>query len=490
MKYEVVVVGGGVSGMTAALIFAKRGASVALVEQDTQLAPVLRGFRRKGTYFDTGLHYTGGLGLDGPLLRYFNHLGVASDLTFEPFPEDGFDEIRFRDSGQAFIQPVGRECCEQALQEAFPGNESAISAYFLEIDKEWVGSSYLNLERPFPKEPFSLERDDRTLLGFLDEMTDDERLKAVLSAHTLLYGVPPERALLRTHAQVAGSYIDSVHGVQGGGLAVVKGYQRQLKAFGVDICCGHGVQRVTLSASGDFSGVELESGQILEAEQCVYTASPPCLMDMLPESAVRPGYRKRIRGVRDSHSAFMAFGKLKETPAFLQKRNLLQFGTSDAHAMYSVSGQLVDSPLFVGKAESDGSVVIMWPTPALEDTTWAGMKGKRGGVYARYKVDMLEKCLEALAENCPEIAGQLSVVDFATPCTFKDYGCSPSGAIYGVEHSQGQYPILPMTKIKGLHLAGQSVVAPGVLGAVISAYVACGMVFGQDELRKEVLACN
>nr|WP_287410812.1 FAD-dependent oxidoreductase [Pseudodesulfovibrio sp.] len=490
MKYEVVVVGGGVSGMTAALIFAKQGASVALVEQDAQLAPILRGFRRKGTYYDTGLHYTGGLGSDGPLVRYFNHLGVASELSFESFPEDGFDEIRFRDSGQRFLQPAGKNRYKQALQEEFPGDESAISAYFREIDKEWEESSYLNLERPFSEDAFSLERDDRTLLSFLDSLTDDEGLKAVLSAHTLLYGVPPERALLRTHAQVAGSYINSVHSVQGGGQAVVKGYQRQLKAFGVDVYCGRGVRKLDLDVSGDFSGVELEGGQKLEAKQCVYTASPPCLMDMLPESAMRPGYRKRIRRLRNSHSAFMVFGKLKEAPAFLLKRNLLQFNSSGTRAMYSVSGHLVDSPFFIGKAEADGSVVIMCPAPALGDTAWADVNGKRSDAYAQYKAGMLDELLAALAKNCPEIAGQLSVVDFATPCTFKDYGCSPAGAIYGVEHSQGQYPVLPMTKIKGLFLAGQSVVAPGVLGAVISAYVACGMVFGQDELRKEVLTCN
>jgi all-trans-retinol 13,14-reductase len=47
-----------------------------------------------------------------------------------------------------------------------------------------------------------------------------------------------------------------------------------------------------------------------------------------------------------------------------------------------------------------------------------------------------------------------------------------------------------MTKIPGLFLAGQGVIAPGVLGAVISGMVACGMIVGENELLEQVVRCK
>jgi all-trans-retinol 13,14-reductase len=47
-----------------------------------------------------------------------------------------------------------------------------------------------------------------------------------------------------------------------------------------------------------------------------------------------------------------------------------------------------------------------------------------------------------------------------------------------------------MTKLKGLLLAGQSVLLPGVLGAMVSAMVACSLLVGLDPLRKELRQCS
>ena len=76
MNYDYVIIGGGVSGMTSALILAKQGFSVALVEKSRQLAPTIRGFTRQGLFFDTGFHYTGGLGTGEPVDLFFRYLGL------------------------------------------------------------------------------------------------------------------------------------------------------------------------------------------------------------------------------------------------------------------------------------------------------------------------------------------------------------------------------------------------------------------------------
>ncbi len=100
MTYDYSVIGGGISGMTAALILAKQGYRVALVEKSRYLAPTIRGFTNKGVYFDTGFHYTGGLGDGEPLDIMFRYLGLYDtvrkktlsprEFRFLSLPQPGF----------------------------------------------------------------------------------------------------------------------------------------------------------------------------------------------------------------------------------------------------------------------------------------------------------------------------------------------------------------------------------------------------------------
>ena len=75
-----VVIGGGISGMSAALMLARHGRRVTLVEQADCLGPLVRRFWREGYSCDPGLHYVGGLHDGGPLRVFFDYLGL-SDLV-------------------------------------------------------------------------------------------------------------------------------------------------------------------------------------------------------------------------------------------------------------------------------------------------------------------------------------------------------------------------------------------------------------------------
>ena len=120
MNYDYVIIGGGVSGMTSALILAKQGCRVALVEQSEQLAPTIRGFTREGLFFDTGFHYTGGLGTGEPVDIFFRYLGLSDGVEIYPFKEDGFDSFRCLDPQFEFHYPYGYDRLRESFHEAFP----------------------------------------------------------------------------------------------------------------------------------------------------------------------------------------------------------------------------------------------------------------------------------------------------------------------------------------------------------------------------------
>jgi all-trans-retinol 13,14-reductase len=81
-------------------------------------------------------------------------------------------------------------------------------------------------------------------------------------------------------------------------------------------------------------------------------------------------------------------------------------------------------------------------------------------------------------------------MECATPLTLRDYTNSPYGSIYGVKHRVGQYNPTPVTRLKGLYLAGQATAAPGIMGAVMSGFIACENIFGRSHLREELKVCR
>lgn len=93
--YDQIVVGAGISGMTSALLLAKQGFRVALVEAFPLPGPTVRGFNRRGVHFETGIHFIGGMGDGDPLDTYFKHLDIAEKLRKIPFNRDGCDCFRF-----------------------------------------------------------------------------------------------------------------------------------------------------------------------------------------------------------------------------------------------------------------------------------------------------------------------------------------------------------------------------------------------------------
>ena len=129
MNYDYVIIGGGVSGMTSALILAKQGFSVALVEKSRQLAPTIRGFTKKGLFFDTGFHYTGGLGTGEPVDLFFRYLGLSDALEKVPFREDAFDSFRCLEPPFNFHFPCGYDRIRERFYEVFPDEHEAIDTY-------------------------------------------------------------------------------------------------------------------------------------------------------------------------------------------------------------------------------------------------------------------------------------------------------------------------------------------------------------------------
>jgi phytoene dehydrogenase-like protein len=67
MRYDAIVIGGGLSGLTAGITAAKRGKKILLLEKHLTVGGLAAGFTRKGYYFDSGMSRVMGASIRGAL---------------------------------------------------------------------------------------------------------------------------------------------------------------------------------------------------------------------------------------------------------------------------------------------------------------------------------------------------------------------------------------------------------------------------------------
>lgn len=487
MSYDFAVIGGGIAGLTAALILARRGLRVALVEKGKRTACLVRGFERRGLRFDTGFHYAGGLAPGDILDRFCHYLGIAEGLSPQPLGADAYDTLRCLQPEFEFRFPSGREPLRQRLHATFPREGGAIDAYLQEIDRAVAAFPYMSLEATQPPELTA----SPTLQQVLDRLTGDRRLQAVLSIHTFLHGVMPAQIPFPLHAVVVGPYYRSAHTLRGGGASLAAAFDAELARLGVDTFCGEGVEAILL-AENRVSGLRLAGGRTLACNGCIATLHPRQLLDLVPAEVFRPVYRRRLHSLEETPSACFLFGAGAEPSADFGQGNFFLLPTMEASSRLEET-ELAPGPVYVTGApatkkngQSNGYLSIFPISSTMPGSILEGAGG-RDAAYATAKARLVQEMRDKMLHFFPPGEGGWS--EAATPRTLRDYGHSPTGSLYGVKHRVGQTNPRARTRLPGLWLAGQATAAPGVLGAMISAFLACGEIVGHEKLRQELQAC-
>lgn len=125
---DVVVIGSGIGGMTTALLLARAGKRVLVLEQHDHAGGCCHTYYKKGFEFDTGIHYIGEM-RNRTLPRFLIEQLTAGQLVWSPM-DDSFDVVLLGEgdakSVERFEICAGRQRFIDSLAEKFPSERAAI----------------------------------------------------------------------------------------------------------------------------------------------------------------------------------------------------------------------------------------------------------------------------------------------------------------------------------------------------------------------------
>lgn len=487
---NVIVIGSGASGMTAAILFARNGYRVKVLEQHAVAGGLMQTYFRGGRELPTGVHCLGGLDEGAVLWRYFKYLGVMDRVAFRRISDDCIAEYRF--PSFTFHMPGRRDLFKQRLCESFPDQLAAIHQFFADMQAcvdcfPLYQCRYEEAETISPKLTISVA-------AYLDRLTNEPKLRSILAGNVLLTGMRADECPVYVHMVTTDSFLHGTYRVEPGQRGLISGFVEALKDIGGEIHCRSHVQNIVCD-DGRVQGVQV-NGSFIPADVVVYTGHPSFLPDLCLSDRIRPTYRQRLREMENTDGVFTLSAKWQhdQCPArdhdvylYEVDRPWLAAGADKpswdtapgiyctAHASADSQGHTLSTIIPIELARWHGS--------------WTGAAGQRSADYSNAKAQLADYVMTRLGRAWPHMRDRLQIIDTNTPITFNRYTLTPDGSAYGIKRSAGrliQTRISPATKIGNLFLAGQSIVLSGILGAVISGVLVGALVLDGDDLLARI----
>ncbi|WP_372368030.1 phytoene desaturase family protein [Candidatus Uabimicrobium sp. HlEnr_7] len=486
MKYDYLIIGAGLSGLTQACIYALEGAKVCVIEKQRIPGGYIQTFSRKKYRFDTGFHYVGSTDPHKPMRRFLEYLNIFTNLKIHYYDDEACFEIAT--PRQKFVVPSKLDLFKEKLTSTFPEDAQAIQELFELVKTITSSFRWYHLDINKTYERFK-SLPTYSLSQWMNERFTSQWLKEILGAFSYNIALNADEIPIVAYAICLDSVFDRTVWLYDGGDGLVAPLMEKVKALNVDLYFSTQVEKM-LCEKKRVHSVVTSCGKVLNSDFVISTIHPKLIVPMLDDSALRPIFKNNILEMKDSRGSFGLNIILKEE-LNIDALNYIYITKNRPYAGIYINSPSLLNDKIAAEVPYRPRLNVCTFVESEEFMAFKGSKfGKRPQQYKDLKQKYTDFILEDLQKYIPDLQDKISDVYSSSPLTNEHYTGSINGSAFGISHDISQQTIHrppQRSRVKNLFFSGQSMNMPGICGVVVNAFTTAGLILGEDYLFHKIL---
>jgi C-3',4' desaturase CrtD len=483
MAHEVVVVGGGLGGLTVAALLAARGVDVCLLEKEAQAGGCAGVFEKFGYTFESTASLYAGWQPGEIHERVFAELPVNAP---EVRPLSPAYVVRLPDMTEVSLALDDQEF-ERNLRAAFPECAEASVNFYREITT--IGAALQRVAARFPDLPATSQV--QRLRAAASEARIAPRVLSAMNHTTAEYLSQTSlrfRRFVDVQLQIFAQCVSvdcdylyacvalslprrGMHEIRGGAASLTNALVASIKKSGGNVRLNAPVLRLAYDSRGHATGVDLLSGERVEATRSIIsnltvwdTYGKLVGLNRTPEEM-----RRRLKALRGWGAYLLYLGMDEAAAESLPATHLLTLTDWQEGQDYNAEAaqfMFTAAPLWDARAPAGKRAVTV--STFTDAAQWFAFHEDEAE-HETQDQQFLETCWQRLHAALPELGDRIEVIETATPRTFYDTTRRKLGMVGGVGQSRavfGPNSLTHRTSLPNLFLVGDSVFPGNGVAAV------------------------
>jgi all-trans-retinol 13,14-reductase len=449
-EYDYVIIGSGMSALTAGSLLAKSGKRVCMLEAHDVPGGYAHTFEMNGFKFCAQIHYIWGCGPGAKIYEFLKKIGLEKEVEFEPFALDGYDVMSMPDGKRVNLANGFDETLEN-IDKAYPGHRTGLEKFFgvmRQLRKEFSlfpnSIGLKNLFRTIRECKTVIKYRNATLQTLFDECSLPKEIQAVLGGFLGDLASPPDEISIFPYVGLYGGY-------NSGAYAPVKHFEHYINSIakvivdspGCDIYFETEVTKFNVN-EGKIESVETNDGKMFKA--------PTFLCNMDPQKAAKmigwdkfPESNKPALSYQYTPSAMTIYLGLKDIDLKdhgFGNFNIWHLGDWDLNKLwkeqekgnYEKFWMFLSTPLlhsdYPGQAPEGHSILEI--ATLADFSRFGDLREEKYVDYMKLKMQYANIILDEVEKKyIPDLKKHIVVKTIGTPTTNRDYANAPQGNVYG-----------------------------------------------------------
>ncbi len=511
-RYDVVVIGAGLGGLTAGAILARAGRKVLVIERSNSVGGAASSYKSGDLFVEGSLHETS----DPHDPRDIKHdaltrAGVIDAVKW--IPSGVFYEVRGGPLAEPFVMPDNFDEARRALTERFPEARAGIQQLLTEMERVAAAAATLakGAGANSPRENVSALLklvpsigDWRLSLSQkLDRVFgDNEAVKCALAANLSYFHDDPGSLWWIFFAMAQGSYLQSGgRYVQGGSQRLSSALARAIRVAGGEVLVRRIVSGVALDGDGrpgivTHTARDGSDPKLVECARLISNAAPETLASLLPATTAQRLTASYADETPSASLFALTLGLSKPPREFGIKAYSTQIWPDDmtrladyvqgATMMAAEPGERMPPMSVVDYAAIDSGVPVPpYVLSVLGPDHLSNWDSSDMDAYREKRGRWQAAIVRYLDQLYPGLAASVVASSFNSALSVRQYLNAPHGAVYGFAPAPQRAPRRiprrsPRTVVPGLYLASAYAGFGGYSGVVQSAGACADMILREE----------